>query len=274
MFRVKKKIRRVLILLFALIFVGSAVQLLRLRGEYRAGEELYAEAEQIAFGGAPEPEPAPEVPAEPVETPDAPTEEPAAAEEPPAEEKTDLIMNLPALQAVNSDVIGWIWIPNTGLSYPLVQGEDNDYYLNHGWNGKKVSAGSIFMDFNCAADLSDYNTIIYGHRMKNESMFAFLKYYKKPDYQRAHPYIYVKTGEATRCYEVFAAYEAPVGSVTYALTVTDEADKQSLIDFALSRSVIDMGVVPTTGARILTLSTCTGNGYDTRWVVQAVERPE
>lgn len=271
MFRMKKKLRRILILLLALVFVTSLTMLLRLREEYREGEELYTEAEQIAFGETPEPESPPEVPARQPETPDTPVEEPPA-EEPPAEEEIDLTMNLPALQAVNDDVIGWIWIPDTGLSYPLVQGADNDYYLNHGWNGKKVSAGSIFMDYHCAADLSDYNTIIYGHRMNNESMFAFLKYYKKPDYQRAHPYIYIKTEEGTRGYEVFASYEAPVGSVTYGLNVTEEADKQSLIDFALAQSVIDTGVVPTTAQRVITLSTCTGNGYDTRWVVQAAER--
>ena len=262
----KKKLRRILILVLALVFVTSLTMLLRLRAEYSAGEEIYAEAIQIAIPEPPAAEP--EQPQE-GEAPRPPVEAPA---EPPVEEEVrPEDMDLAALRAVSGDVIGWIWIPGTKLSYPLVQGEDNDYYLNHAWNGRKVSAGSIFIDFSCAADFSGYNTIIYGHRMKNESMFAFLKYYKKLDYRNAHPYVCIKTDAGVRTYEVFAAYEAPVGSLTYALNVAGDADKQAVIDFALSQSVIDTGVIPTTQRDIITLSTCTGNGYETRWVVQAAE---
>ena len=261
----KGKIRRILIAFFAMTFLISGALLLQELQEYRAGEEIYAEAAQIAAGSESKPAPAPGAPETVGES------ELSAEEADLAQEKT-LEIDLAALQAVNNDVIGWIWIPDTGLSYPLVQGEDNDYYLNHAWNGKKVSAGSIFMDFRCAADFTDFNTVIYGHRMNNESMFAFLKHYKADSYWETHPYIYIINSNQTRRYEVFAAYEAPVDSLAYLIGGAEEEDKQSLVDFALNQTVISAGVVPTAGERILTLSTCTGDGYDTRWVVQAVER--
>ena len=88
-------------------------------------------------------------------------------------------MDLPALQQVNSDVIGWIAIPGTEISYPLVQGTDNDYYLTHTWNQNSSAVGAIFMDCRCSADFSGFNTIVYGHRMNNGSMFAALKHYQK-----------------------------------------------------------------------------------------------
>lgn len=87
-------------------------------------------------------------------------------------------MDLPALQQVNSDVIGWIAIPGTEISYPLVQDTDNDYYLTHTWNQNSSAVGAIFMDCRCSADFSGFNTIVYGHRMNNGSMFAALKHYK------------------------------------------------------------------------------------------------
>ena len=109
--------------------------------------------------------------------------------------------------------------------------------------------------------------------MKNGSMFGSLKYYNDLSYLAEHPYVYIKTEEGVRQYEIFAAYEAPVRSCTYRLEFPDKAARQELIDFALQQSVIATGVVPETTDRIITLSTCTGQGYDARWVVQAVEVP-
>ena len=117
--------------------------------------------------------------------------------------------------AENSDVAGWICIPDTKISYPLVQGEDNDYYLTHTWNYQELAVGSIFADYrnrvglDDAYDLAgyddneilalmsegkifalnDFNTIIYGHRMRNGSMFAALKYYNDQEYLDQHPYV-------------------------------------------------------------------------------------
>ena len=84
----------------------------------------------------------------------------------------------PLCSRSTSDVIGWIAIPGTEISYPLVQGTDSDYYLTHTWNQNSSAVGAIFMDCRCSADFSGFNTIVYGHRMNNGSMFAALKHYK------------------------------------------------------------------------------------------------
>lgn len=238
------------------MFLGSLTMALTLRKEYRLGEALYEQAEQIAA-----------VPPSETAQTDASESQPAPSEDGMAD------ISVAALQEASRDVIGWIRIPDTALSYPIVQGEDNDYYLNHAWNGAVTSVGSIFMDYRCVEDFSDFNTILYGHRMKDGSMFASLKYYSKADYWDAHPYVYIKGADRTRQYAVFAAYEAPVKACTYERNPEGEEPRQAVIDYALEQSVIRTGVIPAATDRILTLSTCTGDGYDTRWVVQAMELP-
>ena len=252
----KKNIRRALILVAALVFLGSLTMLLKERKDYAAGQDLYEQATQIA--AAP-----PTDAAEP-----APTE-PEAQPALPEDKLADISVS--ALQSEVSQAIGWIRIPDTVLSYPVVQGTDNDYYLTHAWNGTWTSVGSIFMDYRCSADFTDFNTILYGHRMKDGSMFAALKYYRKADYWTQHPHVYIKDSNMTRQYAVFAAYEAPVRSCTYDINPESEEARQAVIDFALEQSVLQTGIVPAATDRILTLSTCTGDGYDSRWVVQAVE---
>lgn len=256
----KRRTRRVLIALLALVFLGSLSALLYERSHYQEGEDIYRQAQELA-GSAP---------TVPVETPEPAPEAPPEEETPPPYGDILQDIDLAALQAVNGDVLGWIHIPDTALSYPLLQGTDNDYYLHHAWNGQSTSVGSIFMDSLCTPDFTDCNTIVYGHRMKDGSMFATLKYYKKADFFAQHPHVYVKTAGGVCRYDIFAAYEAPVRACTYSRQIPEEADRQAFIDYALSNSVIDCGLRPTAADRFLTLSTCTGDGYDTRWVVQAV----
>ena len=152
-------------------------------------------------------------------------------------------MDLPALQQVNSDVIGWIAIPGTEISYPLVQGADNDYYLTHTWNQNSSAVGAIFMDCRCSADFSGFNTIVYGHRMNNGSMFAALKHYKKQDFLQAHPQVYVTNASGTHAYSIYAAYEAALDGTAYYSAFSDETIKKAFIDEGVSLSVIRTGAV-------------------------------
>ena len=185
-----------------------------------------------------------------------------------------MVEELAALREQNTDVLGWIVIPNTKVSYPLVQGEDNDYYLNHTWRKTRSVVGAIFMEQQSSADLTDFNTIIYGHRMNNRSMFGRLLDYKKQSYWQDHPRFYITDDSGTHTYEIFAAYEPAVGSTPYCIRFSNDTEKQTFINYGLEHSVIETGVVPEVTDRIVTLSTCTGNGHATRWVVQGVERVE
>ena len=179
--------------------------------------------------------------------------------------------NLASLQTVNPDVIGWILLPGTQINHPLLHTTDNSTYLHTAWDGSYSTSGSIFLETRSNPDFKDFNTIIYGHHMRNGSMFAPLMEYKNAEFLESHPYIYIATEDGIRKYTVFAAYEASVTSDTYRLVFRNTAQKQTALDSYLERSVWDSPITPTVSDRILTLSTCTGTGrYETRWVVQAI----
>lgn len=180
-------------------------------------------------------------------------------------------INLEALREINHQIIGWIAIPDSEVSYPLVQGEDNDYYLNRTWKREKSSVGAIFLECQVNENFHDFNTIIYGHNMRNGSMFGSLKYYSEESYQKEHPYVYLVDDNGVHRYRIYAAYEAGVREIPYHLNITDEKKKEEFIEYGVSHSLIDTKIKPGTENKIVTLSTCTGRGYSSRWVVQAVE---
>ena len=128
------------------------------------------------------------------------------------------------------------------------------------------------MECKCSPDFSDFNTIIYGHRMNNESMFGVLHGYQEKDFWQEHPTVYVTTSDGVRVYDIYAAFEVGIQEIVYRLDVEETGQEQEFIGFGLEHSVIDTGVVPTPDGQVLTLSTCTGRGHATRWVVQAVLR--
>ena len=244
----KRPARLAAIGVLAAVFIVSLAVVVHRLAEYRAGGQTYAAAQELA-----------RVPAEPV----------PAAEEADPYEAALAELDLPALQAVNGDALGWIMIPETEISYPLVQGTDNQYYLTHTWDNAPSAVGAVFLDWRASPDLSDFHTLIYGHRMKNGSMFAGLKYFSDRDYWQEHPYVYITGGGGTKRYEIFSAYEADVRGETYRVGQQSREEKQAYLDFCLAQSKYDTGVVPTVDDTVVTLSTCTGSGHATRWVVQA-----
>ena len=268
----RKALTALLAVVCALCLGRTALQLV----QYRQGDETYAQAQELA--GLPD---LPDLPAADVTggsgetsgsagadgTEEAPEEVPVW-QDPYAQALKD--MDFSALRQQNPDVLGWILIPGTRVSYPVVQGTDNSYYLDHTWRGGKNSVGAIFMECRNSSDLSDFNTIIYGHRMNNRSMFGTLSQYKSRSYWQAHPYVYLTDDSGTHRYEIFAAGEVSVDSDVYRLGLRSDSSRQSFLDSCLALSALNTGVTPHTYDKVLTLSTCTGNGHATRWVVQAV----
>ena len=268
--RLNRNIRVVLIVLLSLVFVGSGAMILRQLTAYQEGEELYNEAAEIVelpdFSLLEQEEVLPAQPSGP---------EGPASEKPQAvyvDPYADLLKNMDfsALQEINSDVRGWIVIPGTVISYPLLQGSDNDYYLNHTYKKTLSVVGAIFLDSRCSAELTDFNTIIYGHRMNNGSMFAGLKHYKKQNYWQNHSKVYVTTDEGTFTYRIFSAYEGSASGESYRLSFSSDEKKQEFLDTVCASSVIETGITPTVNDYVLTLSTCTGNGHANRWIVHAM----
>lgn len=259
----KEKMRRIVILLLAAAFAVSLGGVVYQRMRYGENDRAVSSAREMA--GVPA-APRPAAPSKPAE------EEPE--EEEPAEEDPWADIDLEALQTVNSAVVGWIAIPGTEISYPLIRPQDNETYLTHSWDGTPTSAGSIFLDYRVAWDPRGFNTIIYGHNMRNRTMFGSLREYRREGYWEQHPEICLIDDEGVHYYDIFAAWEPRVTDAPFSPDVTTEKGRQSFLDTALRRSAIHTGVEPTVDSEILTLSTCTGVGHATRWVIQAALRTE
>lgn len=264
----EKKIKIIKLCLLFVLVLSAAVIALRAYDGWRA-EQDSGDAAQIAK--SPEPEKADRVrPALPEPVPDDEPEEPVE-EEPLPEEAAALIeINLDALRETNADVVGWIEIPGTELSYPLMQGTDNQYYLSHNWKGEANSAGSVFLESTSSRDLTDFHTLAYAHRMRNGTMFGTLKYYKGLDFWQEHPNVYLVMDDGIYRYAIFAAHEASVKGIVYRLDIEKQQLEEEFLQYCLDSSVIDTGITPEADDRILTLSTCTGNGHANRWVVHGV----
>ncbi len=176
-------------------------------------------------------------------------------------------LDVSKLSDKNSDVNGWIVVPKTKINYPIMKGKDNNFYLTYTWKKEYNWMGSIFMDFRCSEDMNDFNTIIYGHNLRNKIMFSSILKYENQDFLDEHKYVYVAMKDELRKYQVFAAYEADVKGHVYDFA---RQDKGNFIKASLDQSKVSTDIKPVEDDKILTLSTCTGRGYDTRWVVQAV----
>ena len=267
----KNRIRSIAMALLAFVFVISTLLMLRQYSDNTGGESAYADALAIALKEQPLPETAEAAP----ESPAATAGEAAASvwvrvpvEDDPAMEDLQKI-NLSALQAENPDVVGWIRIPDTAIDYPLMQGEDNDFYLNHTWQKDPNSVGSIFLEYQNSADLTDYNTIVYGHNMNNGSMFADLELYALQSFWQEHPYVYIVSADGVYRYEIFAFCQAKVDSLIYGMNPQRDDTKAYFLTLAAEDAPYDTQIRPALTDRILTLSTCSGANYDFRYVVQA-----
>ena len=155
----KRWVRIVLIVVLAAGLVVGLFGMLRRQTEDRKGAESYAEAAAIAGAELPAAESAAQTHAEEQETQDPYLQMFAR-------------MDVEALRQVNPEVLGWLWLPNTQISYPLMQGTDNEYYLHNTWKNEPNELGAIFLDYRSAPDFSDFNTLIYGHRMQSDVRHA------------------------------------------------------------------------------------------------------
>lgn len=257
------------------VFVVSTLQALRQWLDNTEGETAYGTAVEIAMNTPKEtlPEQIPPEVTEPAEPAEAAAEPVTYWVQAPVEGdavvKEMAGINLAALQEENEDVIGWIRIPGTKVDYPIMQAEDNDFYLNHTWDKQPNSVGSIFLEHLNSPNMTDYNTIIYGHNMRNNSMFGELDNYALEEFWQEHPYVYVATADGIFRYEVFAFCQAKVDSLTYGVNLTRDDTKQEFLNLSLETARYDTGIVPELTDRILTLSTCSGADYSNRYVVQA-----
>lgn len=176
------------------------------------------------------------------------------------------------LQKINPDIVGWIYVEALeNISYPIVKGEDNEKYLHTTYEGTYNFAGTIFIDESNSRDFQDCNTLVYGHNMKNGSMFGKLKkFVSEPETYEKSRYFWILTPDTKYRYEIIAAYTTALNSDTYTLFYNPGAEVLDYLKYIQESSAIETNVRNlSVREKVVTLSTCTGNDA-TRFVVQGI----
>ena len=192
------------------------------------------------------------------------------------EEQSEVIpVKFEELQAVNPDVYAWITVPGTDIDYPILQhASDNTYYLMHNIDGSYGYPGCIYTENMNSKDFTDNNTVIYGHNMKNGSMFAQLHKFEDPDFFNENREVLIYLPDEVLHYTIFAAHIYDDRHLLYSFDFTDPEVYQKYLDSIFSTrdmsANIDKDITVTTDDQIITLVTCIGSQPNNRLLVQAV----
>jgi len=169
----------------------------------------------------------------------------------------------------NGDIIAWLYCEDTPINYPIAQAEDNSYYLNKKTDGSYSASGTLFADCKNSADFTDDNTIIYGHNMKNNTMFGTLTRYGEQEYFDKHPKMYLLTPDREYVLELVAGATVNSTSSVYTLPA---ADKQKLVSDLMGRSTFKTDYKYSPQDKFVTLSTCSYVNDEARYVLAGVLR--
>lgn len=192
-------------------------------------------------------------------------------------QKTEMMLKLEELQKENNEIIGWIEIEGTNINYPVLQANNNDFYLTHNYKKEKAPSGSLFLDKNFDLENVSSNYLIYGHRNKQGLMFEDLLKYAKESFYKDHKTIKFTTNKEDAVYEILAVFyskvyyksEKDVFRYYYFVNANNEAEYNEFINEAKKASIYDTGVTAQYGEQLLTLSTCEYSQEDGRFVIVA-----
>lgn len=247
--RKKKKkagILSTIILLVALaVFLVSGFQLFRIAKGYLDGRSEYEDIQELAIeNGKPE---------------------------------GGFRVDFDALKETNADTIGWIrFYPEPEIiNYPIVQGKDNEQYLHQTFSANENTLGAIFLNVGNHPDFNDCNSIIYGHRMKDGSMFRKLEDYKDKVFWEKNPYFYIYTPDGRELtYHIYSVATVEDTSDTYLTTFASTEEYQKFLDMTKADADYDTGVEVGVNDTIVTLSTCTRESDNHRIVVRGVKEKD
>ena len=200
-----------------------------------------------------------------------------AVEEKKGDGEDQFSVNFDELMKMNPDTIGWIrFHPEPSqISYPIVKGKDNSEYLKKTFSANENTLGAIFLNVDNNADFMDKNTIIYGHRMKDGSMFRHLQDYEEKAFWESNPYFYIYTPDGREItYHIYSAGQVEDTSDTYLTSFESEEAYQSFLNMTKEASLYDTGVELNAQSAIVTLSTCTSASDNHRFVVRGVKEKE
>lgn len=184
----------------------------------------------------------------------------------PEPEMAPLEVDFQVLAKTNPDVVAWIYCPDTPISFPVVQGQDNEYYLYRLFDGTWNKSGTLFVDYRNSENFEDKNTIIYGHNMKNDSMLGTLPKYADQEYYDAHPIFWLLTPETSYKVELAAGYETQADGEIYTFGASEETTAE-IVRRGVEKSDFETDVEIGDGDKFLTLSTCSESSSTARYVL-------
>jgi sortase B len=203
-------------------------------------------------------------------TENASAENAASTENAIKDNAPNVLDKMKPLLEINSDTVGWIKIPNSGvIDYPVLQSDDNEYYLKHDFTRQSKKHGQIFMDYRNNPQNLDANTILYGHNMMDGLMFGVLPKYKNADFAKKCSTIEFGTDYQEYKWQVFAVYVTNIKDNYLITNFASDDDFMKYINTAKKKSLINFNVDVKPGDKILTLSTCTYDFKNARFVVHA-----
>lgn len=249
----------ILTVCFAVIAFGCW-KICSIRSGYRQGEKTYTALEAYVSPPA----------LQPMKTASAAADKPTGEGSPPAEQIEFPVVDFAALRAVNPNVVGWIFCEDTAVNYPVVQGPDNDYYLDHMFTGEPNGSGAIFLNSRNNRDFTDRNNIIFGHNMNNGAMFHALSGFKDQSFYELHPRFLLMTPEKNYVMDIFAGAVMAEWDDVWKIGFVDDGEMECWLADIAAQSKITTPIHPTPADTILTLSTCTYEYNGARFVVLGV----
>lgn len=192
-------------------------------------------------------------------------------------QKTERMLQVEKLQEQNSDIVGWIEVEGTNINYPVLQGEDNSYYMNHNYKKEENTYGSIFLDKDYDWSIPSSNLLLYGHNLQNGELFHDILNYKDKSYYEEHPVIRFTTEKEDSEFEIISAFysrvyyksETNVFRYYYFINADNEEEYNEFIENAKESSIYDTGKTAEYGDQLITLSTCSYHTEDGRFAVVA-----
>lgn len=256
MSKAKKTLLIIIMLLLAIILIFSAISLISKIIEYNEANSLYEDI-QGKYVATISPE---------TTEPNTVSSDNTSDESKSNHLSPPIAVDFSKLIAENSDVVGWIYSENTPINYPVVQADNNRKYLHSDLSGNYLINGTIFVDCRNREIGKDLNYIIYGHSMNNQSMFGSLLNYKEQSYYNSHPFIYYLTEDTNYRIDLIAGHVVSTDEIIYQ-TSPDKEAFESYIDKACMRSTFKSNIEYESGDNIVTLSTCSYEYDDARYVV-------
>lgn len=193
---------------------------------------------------------------------------------------TERMLKVKKLQKENDDIVGWLEIEDTNINYPVLQGDDNEFYLNRNYKKEKSEKGSIFLDAKYNWNIPSNNLLIYGHNIINGLMFQDLLKYESQDFYKKHPNIRFTTEKDDKEYEIISVfksrvyYKAEKNVFRYYdfINAKKEEDYMEFVKNAKKASIYDTETTAKYGDELITLITCSYHIEDGRFVVIGKEK--